>query len=67
MVILLTYYIYLNVYIREDLSKLNYVTLCIKETMRLYPLLPFVGKLSSEDVVVNGYRIPKGIKLHSNK
>ena len=53
-------------YIREDLSKLNYVTLCIKETLRLYPLLPFVGKLSSEDVVVNGYRIPKGIKLHSN-
>lgn len=44
----------------EDLSKLNYVTLCIKETLRLYPLLPFVGKLSSEDVVVNGYRIPKG-------
>ena len=52
--------------IREDLSRLNYVTLCIKETLRMYTLTPFIGKLSSEDVVVNGYRIPKGIKLHNN-
>ena len=52
--------------IREDLSKLNYVTLCIKESLRLYTTVPFIGKLSSEDVVVNGYRIPKGTKLLDN-
>jgi len=45
---------------REDLSKLDYITMCIKETLRLYTLVPFIGRLSSEDVVVDGYRIPKG-------
>lgn len=50
---------------REDLSKLNYFTMCIKETLRLYPPTPFIGKLSSEDVVVNGYRIPKGTYVHT--
>lgn len=51
---------------REDLSKLNYTTMCIKETLRLYPLTAHIGKLSSEDVVVNEYRIPKGIILRDN-
>ena len=48
---------------REDLSELKYTTMCIKETLRLCPLVPLIGKLSSEDVVVNGYRIPKGTIL----
>ena len=46
---------------REDLSKLDYTTMCIKETLRLYTIGTQIGKLSSEDVVVDGYRIPKGI------
>ena len=37
--------------------------MCIKETLRLYTLVPFIGKLSSEDVVVDGYRIPKGMRI----
>ena len=46
---------------REDLSELNYITMCIKEAMRMYPVVPIVAKLSSEDVVVNGYKIPQGM------
>ena len=36
--------------------------MCIKETLRLYPVVPMVGKMTPEDVVVDGYRIPKGIR-----
>ena len=46
---------------REDLSKLNYITMCIKEALRLYPTIPIIAKLSSEDVVVNGFKVPKGM------
>lgn len=53
-------YMYVCYVFREDLSKLDYTTMCIKETLRLYTVGIQVGKLSSEDVVVDGYRIPKG-------
>ena len=56
-------YMYVCYMFREDLSKLDYTTMCIKETLRLHTIVPFIGKLSSEDVVVDGYRIPKGM-LH---
>ena len=35
--------------------------MCIKETLRLYPLTIMTGKLSSEDVVADGYKVPKGM------
>ena len=38
--------------------------MCIKETLRLYPIIPMVAKLSSESVVIDGYRIPKGTLLY---
>ncbi|XP_065910267.1 cytochrome P450 4F12-like isoform X2 [Dysidea avara] len=44
----------------EDLSKLSYTTMCIKESLRLYPLVSFTAKLLSEDFVSSGQRIPKG-------
>jgi len=46
---------------REDVSQLSYITMCIKESMRLYPVVARVGKLPSEDVVMSGQRFPKGI------
>ena len=43
--------------------------MCIKETLRLYPLTIMIAKLSSEDIVADGYKVPKGmyvvILLHS--
>ncbi|XP_065886543.1 cytochrome P450 4F6-like isoform X2 [Dysidea avara] len=47
----------------EDVPKLSYITMCIKESMRLYPLVPTVGKLLSEEIVMSGQRFPKGIAL----
>ena len=47
--------------VREDLSKFSYTTMCIKETLRLYLLTILIGKLSSEDVVADGYKVPKGM------
>ncbi|XP_065886542.1 cytochrome P450 4X1-like isoform X1 [Dysidea avara] len=44
----------------EDVPKLSYITMCIKESMRLYPLVPTVGKLLSEEIVMSGQRFPKG-------
>ena len=39
--------------------------MCIKETLRLYPLTIMVGKLSSEDIVTDGYKVPKGMYVCS--
>jgi len=49
--------------VREDLSKLSYTTMCIKESLRLYPPVPYIGKLLTEDMIVDGHRIPKGMLI----
>ena len=46
--------------VREDLPKLSYTTMCIKESLRLYPPVPYIAKGLSEDFYVEGKRIPKG-------
>ncbi|PIN07889.1 Cytochrome P450 CYP2 subfamily [Handroanthus impetiginosus] len=45
----------------SDLPKLNYVKACIKEAFRMHPVNPFnVPHVSTKDMVVGGYFIPKG-------
>ena len=43
------------------MSQLSYITMCIKESMRLYPVVPGLGKLLAEDIVMSGQRFNKGI------
>ncbi|KAF7154631.1 hypothetical protein RHSIM_Rhsim01G0043600 [Rhododendron simsii] len=45
----------------SDLSQLNYVKSCVRESFRLHPVAPFnVPHVSNTDATVLGYFIPKG-------
>jgi amino acid adenylation domain-containing protein len=46
--------------VAEDLEKLTYLTRVLKETLRLYPAAPALGRISTEDVQVGPYTIPAG-------
>lgn len=47
----------------EDLNEMKYLERVIKETMRLYPPVPMVGRLMSEDVQLDEYTVPKGTTI----
>uniref|UniRef100_A0A8C8ZAJ3 Cytochrome P450 n=1 Tax=Prolemur simus TaxID=1328070 RepID=A0A8C8ZAJ3_PROSS len=45
----------------EDLAQLPFLTMCIKESLRLYPPSPTISRYCSQDVVLpDGRVIPKG-------
>ncbi|KAK9508198.1 hypothetical protein O3M35_007915 [Rhynocoris fuscipes] len=43
----------------DDLKQMKFIDRCIKETLRLYPSVPLIGRTSSEDQPIGNYRIPK--------
>ncbi|KAI6662018.1 Cytochrome P450 4B1 [Oopsacas minuta] len=44
----------------DDLDSLKFTSMCIKESMRLFPPVPFISRIINEDLVVDDYIIPKG-------
>ncbi|XP_078699297.1 cytochrome P450 4A25-like [Branchiostoma floridae x Branchiostoma belcheri] len=50
----------------QDISKLKYLTMCIKEAMRLYPPVPIVGRKITREFEFMGHRLPAGAELNVN-
>ncbi|XP_028332628.1 cytochrome P450 27C1 [Gouania willdenowi] len=47
----------------DDVPRLPLIRGLVKETLRLFPVLPGNGRITQEDLVVGGYFIPKGTQL----
>ncbi|KAM3917168.1 cytochrome P450 27C1 isoform 2-T2 [Leptodactylus fuscus] len=47
----------------EDVPRMPLVRAVLKETLRLFPVLPGNGRVTQDDMVIGGYFIPKGTQL----
>ncbi|KAM9408802.1 cytochrome P450 27C1 [Pholidichthys leucotaenia] len=47
----------------DDVPRLPIIRGLVKETLRLFPVLPGNGRITQDDLVVGGYFIPKGTQM----
>lgn len=50
----------------KDLHQLEYLEMVIKESLRLYPIVPFAFRRSDADIQMGKYLIPKGAEVGIN-
>jgi cytochrome P450 len=50
----------------EDLSKLKYMEMTIKDAMRLHPVAPIIFRSTVEDVQIGNFLVPKGTNIAIN-
>uniref|UniRef100_UPI003AF5A8BD uncharacterized LOC140038990 n=1 Tax=Aethina tumida TaxID=116153 RepID=UPI003AF5A8BD len=49
----------------KNYQEMNFLERCIKESLRLYPSVPFIGRVAGEDIHTHsGYTIPKGCDIN---
>lgn len=47
----------------NQINQLTYMDLCIREALRLFPTVPFIGRCPVEPIVLNGKTIPAGFPI----
>lgn len=50
----------------EHLSRMTFLELVIKESIRHFPIAPYIGRKCTDDFAINGGIIPKGSQIFLN-
>jgi cytochrome P450 len=50
----------------EEMGKLVYLDCCVKETLRLFPSVPFITRRLGSDARIGGHSLPEGTQVMLN-
>ncbi|XP_044764501.1 cytochrome P450 4C1-like [Coccinella septempunctata] len=47
----------------SDIPKFQFLDMCLKETLRVFPVIPFVMRIASADIELDNFVIPEGTSM----